>query len=138
MGSSGSIEIKTLETGIKDTIHDVKLAEQAEKESKLGIRNKLIKHQEVEDIFSVFEPIKTLGEGMSGTVYEVIYKEGNFQKFALKQMKKSNLNSELFMKFKSEIGFLIEMDHPNVIKLYDTYEDGSSFYLCMEVFSILF
>lgn len=130
MGCSGSIE-----SNRRDIIPDSDGTENEalEQEALLGIRSKLVKHKITEDIFTIFNNIKVLGDGMSGNVYEVNLKSNPERLYALKQMKKSNINPELIDQLFLEIALLIEMDHPNVIKLYDTYEDSTSIYLCMEV-----
>ena len=35
--------------------------------------------------------------------------------------------------FKNELNILIKLDHPNIIKLYEVYENDEFFYLIMEL-----
>ena len=76
-----------------------------------------------------YEIIKKLGKGSYGKVYEVKNKTtGEIR--ACKQLSKSNLSN--LKKFEKEIELLIKTDHPNIIKLYEVFEDDRFIYLIME------
>lgn len=101
-------------------------------EATTGIRSKIIRHIIIDNIHSLYEEKKLLGEGSSGSVVEVIQKStGNV--YAMKQLKKIHCNQAMLDNLRMEIELLKEMDHPNTIKLYDTCEDKTKFYLIMEV-----
>ena len=76
-----------------------------------------------------YEEIRKLGKGSYGKVYEVKNKTtGEIR--ACKQLSKSNLSN--LKKFEKEIELLIKTDHPNIIKLYEVFEDDRFIYLIME------
>lgn len=81
------------------------------------------------EITKYYEVVKQLGKGSYGRVYQVKNKtSGEFR--ACKQLSKSNINN--LDKFNREIDILIKTDHPNIIKLYEVYEDARFLYLIME------
>ena len=47
-------------------------------------------------------------------------------------MKKSEMNLNQINSFKNEIDILRKLDHPNIVKYFDTYEDEGSIHLVME------
>ena len=73
--------------------------------------------------------IQELGYGGYAKVYRV---QNNFTKevFACKELVKSQLSDP--NKFSKEIKILSKCDHPNIIKLYEVYEDARYFDLIME------
>ena len=52
-------------------------------------------------------------------------------KVAIKTITKENLKKEIYL-FKSELEILKTLDHPNLIKFYETYQDEGFFHLAME------
>lgn len=52
----------------------------------------------------------------------------------MKRMKKNRFDQQMLEGLRSEISLLQELDHPNCIKLYETYEDKRCIYLIMEVY----
>jgi calcium-dependent protein kinase len=76
-----------------------------------------------------YDKVKELGKGTYGLVYRVKNKITGEER-ACKQLLKSKIqNSE---KFKEEINIMSKADHPNIIKLYEIYEDNRNLYLIME------
>ena len=72
---------------------------------------------------------KEIGKGSYGRVYEVEHKISNEIR-ACKHLSKINLkNNE---KLNTEINILIKTDHPNIIKLYEVFEDPRYIFLLME------
>jgi calcium-dependent protein kinase len=73
--------------------------------------------------------LKEIGSGSYGRVYKVKSKTSGDTR-ACKQLAKGRIaNME---KFTLEINVMIQMDHPNIIKLYEVYEDNRYIYLIME------
>jgi calcium-dependent protein kinase len=71
-----------------------------------------------------------LGEGGFGTVCLGIDRKSKAVR-AIKTVPKAKIPVET--RFKSEIDIMKAMDHPNIIKLYETFEDQRNFYLAMEL-----
>ena len=70
--------------------------------------------------------LQELGSGSYGRVYEVTNKTTK-EKRACKQLTKGRIKD--IEKFTLEINIMIETDHPNIIKLYEVYEDNRYIYL---------
>lgn len=75
-----------------------------------------------------YEIIKELGRGGYGEVYEVKnLKTGEIR--ACKHLSKMSMDLQ---RFRNEINIMIQFDHPNIIKLYEIFENEDSFHLIME------
>ena len=76
--------------------------------------------------------IKALGKGAFGEVY-LTSKQGSQQKFATKKIdKKYAANPKAKKYLDNEILILKNIDHPNIVKLYDVKETSHFFYLVTE------
>ena len=76
--------------------------------------------------------IKGLGKGAFGEVY-LTSKQGSQERFATKKIdKKYAANPKAKKYIDNEIKILKEIDHPNIIKLYDVKENNQNYYLVME------
>ena len=73
--------------------------------------------------------IKELGSGSYSKVFRVESKT-NKQVYACKQIQKEKITN--FQNFKNEINILSKVDQPNIIKLYEIFEDKRYIYLIME------
>ena len=73
--------------------------------------------------------IKELGSGTFGKVYEIENKETK-KKYACKHITKKKICD--MNKFNNEINIMREINHPNIIKLYEIYEDQRHIDLVME------
>ena len=85
--------------------------------------------EHIADIEKSYEFIKELGKGSYGHVYRCQNKATGYV-YACKKMSKKKIKSKT--QFKTEINLLRATDHPNIIKLYDIYEDTDYIYLIME------
>jgi len=76
-----------------------------------------------------------IGSGGFGKVYKVKHRvSGNI--YAIKVInKKKILESEMQDQMKLEVRIMYKLDHPNIIKLYNHFEDDDSFYLVLELAS---
>ena len=75
---------------------------------------------------------KTLGKGSFGEVY-LTSKQGTKEEFATKRIdKKFTLNPKAKKYLDNEIAILKEIEHPNIVKLYDIKETSNSYYLVTE------
>jgi len=75
---------------------------------------------------------KALGSGTYGEVSLGIHKE-NGQKRAIKKIPRSKIQN--WERFMTEVKILQTLDHPNVIKLYEYFEDADNVYLVTELCS---
>jgi len=73
---------------------------------------------------------KKLGEGSYGSVCRAKHKDTK-QTRAVKTIAKAQMKN--IERFKQEVAIMKMMDHPNIIKLYETFEDQKNIYLVMEV-----
>eukprot|EP00928_Gymnodinium_smaydae_P018457 TRINITY_DN17022_c0_g2_i2.p1 TRINITY_DN17022_c0_g2~~TRINITY_DN17022_c0_g2_i2.p1 ORF type:complete len:517 (+),score=137.34 TRINITY_DN17022_c0_g2_i2:91-1641(+) len=73
---------------------------------------------------------KKLGEGSYGAVYKARNKDTQSIR-AVKTIAKDQMKN--VERFKQEIAIMMMMDHPNIIKLYETFADRKLIYLVMEL-----
>jgi len=73
---------------------------------------------------------KKLGEGSYGSVCKAKHKATGMQR-AVKTIAKAQMKNK--ERFKMEIAIMKTMDHPNIIKLYESFEDVRNIYLVMEI-----
>lgn len=73
-----------------------------------------------------------LGRGAFGQVLEgVSITDPNF-KVAIKVIKKNNMKAKDIKELNNEVQILNSLDHPNIVKYYEMYEDKKNIYLVME------
>ncbi len=74
---------------------------------------------------------KVIGEGAFGAVYECV---GPFdQVYAVKMVRPANRPyDEVHSEWAKEVTRLMSLRHPNVVYIYDAFEDGHLFYLALE------
>lgn len=75
---------------------------------------------------------KTLGQGSFGEVKKAKNKQTG-EECAIKIIKKSDMQQEDVLALQTEVEILSQVDHPNVVKLFEVWEDKNSFYLTMEI-----
>lgn len=78
---------------------------------------------------------RLLGNGSYGRVYYAVNKKDKTHKVAIKVIEKLDLDADDIDSLKTEVGVLQKVDHPNIVKYYETYEDTSKLYLVMEYLS---
>jgi len=71
-----------------------------------------------------------IGQGGYGLVVVGVHRKTNVTR-AIKQISKGSVKN--IERFKQEIAIMKQMDHPNVIKLYETYESTKTIHLVMEL-----
>ena len=82
-----------------------------------------------EEIYKYYNFIKEIGHGSYGHVYRCQnISTGNV--YACKKFDKKLIKNKT--RLKTEINLLRELDHPNIVKLYETFEDKQYIYLIME------
>ena len=76
---------------------------------------------------------KTIGKGTFGKV-KLVYDVNNLEKkYACKLLKKSNIkNKNDLIRLKRELVILTNINHPNVIKIYEIIENSEEYFIIME------
>ncbi len=77
-----------------------------------------------------FELTRELGEGGYGAVYEAYDRELEMR-VALKQL--SRVGPDALLRFKREFRALADMRHTNLVRLYELFEEGGSWFFTMEL-----
>jgi len=83
----------------------------------------------IEDIYALGE---ILGEGMDGEVRKAVHKT-NGQQCAVKIISKTAMDEDEIAALTNEINILSEIDHPNVVKLYEAFETDEKLYIVLEL-----
>jgi calcium-dependent protein kinase len=86
------------------------------------------------DIRQYYKFKEVLGGGHFGTV-RIGYKRDEEPKifYAIKSISKKNLSTKDFEDLIKEVEILSSLDHPNIIKFYETYNDQYYFHIVMEL-----
>lgn len=96
---------------------------------RITISKSLFVHMNDKKFSDCYTFIKEIGSGAFGKVFRVRNKISSLT-FACKQVPKNHIvDPEIFNR---EIELLIKMDHPNIIKLYEVFEDKRYIYLVLE------
>lgn len=74
-----------------------------------------------------------LGSGAFGKVFKGKSVTDPTFEVAIKLINKKNMSEKDFNKLGSEMQILHRLDHPNIVKYYEAYEDKTSVYLVMEL-----
>ena len=74
---------------------------------------------------------QVLGQGAFGEV-RVCMGRAAKTKRAVKIIKKEQMNDEERESFKTEMATLKKLDHPNILKLYEVFEDSKKYFLVTE------
>ena len=87
-------------------------------------------------VFDFYEKLQFLGEGSFGSVFKVKRKNSGGREIfrALKEISKEVmcLNEENAEEIRNEISVLKSLDHPNIMKIYEFFEDNEKMYLITE------
>jgi calcium-dependent protein kinase len=87
-----------------------------------------------EDIRKFYKFKEILSSGQFGTVRIATKRKDDIKKFyAIKSISKKNLTDQDLIKLMKEVEILSCLDHPNIIKFYETYQDQYYFHLVMEL-----
>ena len=81
---------------------------------------------------SDFENIQDLGKGFFGEVKKMKSKINN-EIYAVKIIKKSSIKTEYDMKKLNREKFIMSnLNHPNIVRLFNSFEDDDNYYFCSE------
>ena len=76
--------------------------------------------------------VGTLGKGSFGKVYKVLHRvSGDYR--AVKVLDKASVSSKNKIKLLSEVEMLRSLDHPNILKVYEVYEDEKQINIVTEL-----
>ena len=82
-----------------------------------------------------YEFIKTIGEGTFGKVKLAIHKLTEEQ-VAIKILEKAKIkNKNDLERIEKEIKYMKKLNHPNIVKIYEIFEDDDNYYISMEYVS---
>lgn len=96
----------------------------------ISTNNVIRKH--IGDPLDKYDVIKQLGKGSYGHVFKVMNKQTKNPR-AMKLIPKNNMKPGFTAdEIKHEIRVLTQLDHPNIIKLYEFYSDNDNYYLINE------
>jgi calcium-dependent protein kinase len=84
-----------------------------------------------EDIKRVYKMTKLLGTGNFGTVRLASPWSNPKKVYAIKNIPREKVEEEISM-LEQELLILMEVDHPNIIKFYETYRDDKYYRIVME------
>lgn len=117
---------------LKKEMHDTKMTRYLTKVNGLpDLKTKY--NMSKENIHKIYKISDIIGQGYFSKVKEAVKIGGDpDKKFAIKIIKKKRIDSRLKEDFLNELSILKIIDHPNIIKLYETYEDECNYYLVME------
>jgi calcium-dependent protein kinase len=76
---------------------------------------------------------KLLGEGSFGKVFKATNKKDKTIAIAIKAIAKANLDQDDLDALENEVQIMQKLDHPNIVKYFETYDDLKYIYLCMEL-----
>lgn len=74
-----------------------------------------------------------LGSGSYGKVFKASDKKDGSMQIAIKVINKQKLDPDDLESLKNEVRLMQQVDHPNIVKYYETYDDSKYIYLCMEL-----
>eukprot|EP00828_Plagiopyla_frontata_P019022 TRINITY_DN24324_c0_g1_i2.p1 TRINITY_DN24324_c0_g1~~TRINITY_DN24324_c0_g1_i2.p1 ORF type:complete len:223 (-),score=26.32 TRINITY_DN24324_c0_g1_i2:310-978(-) len=86
-------------------------------------------HQDIRKVYKFSQ--KPIGHGHFGTVRIAMQIQNPDKKYAVKSILKSKIQKDFHL-FQRELSILRQLDHPNIIKFYETYQDEKFFHLVME------
>jgi calcium-dependent protein kinase len=95
-------------------------------------KNALSKHSKVQDIKKIYEYVCALGNGSFGKIRLYRDRKCKDLKYAIKTVKKDGLTTDVKESILEEVDILRNLDHPNIVKYYDTYEDDLYLNIVME------
>ena len=82
--------------------------------------------------YGPYEIVKPIGKGKFAVVYRA-KRVSDDEVVALKRINVDSVDDKARDKCLKEVGFLQSLDHPNIVKLYQTFEDHSYIYMIIRL-----
>jgi len=118
---------------------DPKGGEKKNEPERKEIKGKVVDPKDLDDDFIIFEPLEDyyilgdeIGKGGFSIVYQAERKKDH-KEFAVKCIKKDMVEGEDIKLLRREVQIMKKLDHPNILKLFEVYEDDKQFFLVMEL-----
>ena len=103
-----------------------------EKKNEVQLKKKQINRYSSTDIRKNYEFIYMLGNGAFGKVRLYRDRSNKDLLYAIKTLKKEGISSYQYNLIKSEVAILSELDHPNIVRYFGTFEDNYYIHIVME------
>jgi calcium-dependent protein kinase len=86
------------------------------------------------NLYDCYRVGKRIGDGAFGTVSIAVHRQTNVKR-AIKTVKKAGIHKTVAdrQRFYQEVDILKTMDHPNILKLYEVFEDERYIHLITEI-----
>jgi calcium-dependent protein kinase len=94
-------------------------------------RERLSLRRKASEFEEDYKVVSELGQGITGKVYQVINKRG--QEKAMKTINLSRINRSQIKELRLEVSLLKTLDHPNIVRLTEVFEDARSVMLVMDL-----
>ena len=99
---------------------------------KIGKSDFVVEHRKSKLMqYYQIEGSKVLGQGSFGMVQQCIHKATG-EKRAVKRLVKDKMSPHARIRLDYEIDILKNLDHPNILRLYEVFEDKKYIYLVTE------
>jgi len=108
-------------------------------EQRAQIKGRPVDLDKLDDDFIIFEPLEdsyTVGEEIGKGGFSIVYsalRKKDSKEFSVKCIKKEMVEGEDIKLLRREVQIMKKLDHPNILKLYEVYEDDKQFFLVMEL-----
>ena len=91
----------------------------------------LLGQAKADELWKLFKKGKTLGAGITGEVIEAVRVDSN-ETYAIKSINLTRVDPAQLNELRNEVQILRTLDHPNIVQLYNVFEDAKNMYLVME------
>lgn len=88
-------------------------------------------HEQKGKIKAKYRILETIGKGSYGEVKKIQHKTSGEMR-AMKIIRKDDVSKEFMQSLQNEIEILKQLDHPNIVRLYEFYQDNLNIYLITE------